>query len=84
MDSTGGVLLQVKLYADSASRMDRLIGKRYRSELAEPVALILRLDLYGLRAMAVRACRSKSGKCKSGPVQIRGGKAAKFRRVDEP
>lgn len=91
LDDAGGWLLRVKLHADTETRTERLRGldgsltwgKRYRSELVEPVALTLRLDLYSLRAMAARAVRSKSGRCKSGPVTLKGGKAAKFRRVDE-
>lgn len=90
-DASGGVVVRVVLHRDTETRQERLRGldgtlewgKRFRSELVEPVTLTLRLDLYALRAVASRAARSKSGRSKSGAVLVRGGKAAKFQRVDE-
>lgn len=39
--------------------------------LAHPVQVLIRLDLDALRSMATRAARSKTGRCKSGPVTLR-------------
>jgi len=88
-DGHGGVLLRLDLLSDSIVRTEcpplgpegeRLPPKRYRHQLAAPVVLYLRLDLSGIYAMASRAARSKSGKCKSGPVTIRGGRGARYER----
>lgn len=86
----GAAIFTVRLESDSERRTERsrspqgdlVWGARYRSELAEPVTLTLRLDLAGLHAQAVRAARSKSGKSRNGSVTISGGKRARFRRVE--
>jgi hypothetical protein len=57
-------------------------GAKYRRRLAQPVALTLRLDLAGVHALAVRACRNKSGSAKDGPINVKGGKGARFLRVE--
>jgi hypothetical protein len=83
--------LRLTLWSDSCIKWEHVpvpgkpglyaLGERYRSKLEKRVFLTVRLDMAGVHALAVRAARSRGGKARSGPVSVRGGKRAQFKRV---
>jgi hypothetical protein len=90
-DAEGGLTFRLVLDSDEQHLQERSRnettratewGAKYRRRLEQPVGLTLRLDLAGVRALAVAACRNKSGSAKDGPLIVRGGKGARFVRLE--
>jgi hypothetical protein len=91
LDAEGGLTFRLMLASDEQHLQERSRnettratewGAKYRKRLAHPIGLTLRLDLAGVRALAVGACRNKSGSAKDGPLIVRGGKGARFVRIE--
>ena len=91
-DGCGGYIFTVTVFESSRRWTERLPvdgkpglyadGRKMTDTLARPLVLRLRLDLAAVHELARRAARAKSGRAKSGPVTLTGGKAARWERKE--